>query len=270
MKKTLIMAVAALLMAGAAMAQQENPRGLYKLQKFIYDDGKEQVPPFNQYKYLTDDLSAQIELVENDVIAAFQMVNQDKHPLNYTGKVPVGEDGQGLQIYDSNKEKFTLRWYNNFAPNSAIFPFNAFISEEYSSKKGISPTMKEIIDIIGMKGKVKKSNKFTGVWKRRGMSDRVDGKGQLFEMTTMYKVYTDTKMLMLEGDLENAPTMAVVGHLWPCTFYTDRLITEGQNSCMITWINDNTFTLIWISGGYPAVEIWDRTELPELMQKTFK
>lgn len=270
MKKTIIMAVAALLMAGAAMAQQENPRGLYKLQKFIYDDGKEQVPQFNQYKYLTDDMSAQIELVENEVVAAFRMVNQDKHPLNYTGKVPVGEDGQGTQIYDSNKEKFTLRWYNNFAPNAALFPFNAFITEEYSSKKGVSETMKEIIDLMAMKAKVKKTNKFTGVWKRRGMSDRVDGKGQLFEMPTMYKIYTDTKMLMLEGDLENAPTMAVVGRLWPCTFYTDRLITEGQNSCMITWINDNTFTLIWISGGYPAVEIWDKTELPELMQNIFK
>ena len=269
MKKIILLLAVLWGTMSTVSAQQENPRGLYKLQKFVYDNKTEKTPPFNQYKLLSDEFSMQIEHIDQDGTTAFSMINQDKHPLNYTGNVPVGEDGKGIQIFNSNKEKFTLRWYNNFMPNSALFPFDTFINEEYS-KKGVAETLVGAFDIIKGNVKVKTPNKFTGVWKRRGMSDKVDGSGQLFEMPTMYKIYTDTKVMQLVGDMDNPNTLQVVGNLTPCTFYTDRLILEYHSSCLITWINDNTYSLIWISDGYPVVEIWDRAELPETLKKVFK
>ncbi len=270
MKKIILMLTVALGALGTASAQQENPRGLYKLQKFVYDDGKEQTPPFNQYKYCTDDITLQISLQETDKMAAFVMGNNDHKPMNYTGKVPVGEDGKGTQIFDSNKEKFTLRWYNTSMPNNQLFPFDAFISEIYSSKTGVSAKMKEITDMITGNAKVKKPNKFTGVWKRRGMTDKVNGTGQLFEMRPMYKIYTDNRMIIMEGEFDNPNTLHIAGNLWPFEAYTDRLLTENMNSCLITWINDNCFSLIWIAEGYPAVEIWDKAELPATFRSIFK
>lgn len=270
MKKKLLWALIAFISTAPLLAQQENPRGLYKLQKFVYDDGSEKVPPFNQYKYCTDELALQIEMHEDNYSAGFLMSRNDSQPLNYTGNMPVGEDGQGTQIFDSNKEHFTLRWYNVSMPNHSLFPFNSFISEVYSSKKGISPKLTEVIDMLGMKTKVKKPNKLTGVWKRRGITDRVDGKGQLFQATPMYKIYTDNRMLILEGEMENPYTFRMAGHLWTYEAYTDRLLKENNNSCLITWINDNTFSLIWIAESYPVLEIWDRSELPETMQTIFK
>ena len=270
MKKIILMLTIAIGAMGTAFAQQENPRGLYKLQKFVYDDGSENTPPFNQYKYCADNITMQISLQETENTAAFLMGNNDGKPLNYTGKQPVGDDGRGTQIFDSNKEHFTLRWYNNRMPNNQLFPYDAFTSEVYSSKTGISAKMKDILRMLSGTITAKKPNKFTGVWKRRGMSDKVNGTGQLFEMRPMYKIYTDNRMLIMEGEFNDAANIQIAGNLWPYEAFTDRLIKENMNSCLVTWIDDNSFSLIWITEGYPAVEIWDKVDMPEIFKNTFK
>jgi len=272
MKKILLLFILTAISSVSALAQQENPRGLFKLQKFIYDDGSEKVAPFNQYKYCTDYITLQIELVEDKArsTTGFHISNNDHKSLSYTGNVPVGEDGKGTQIFDSSKKGFTLRWYNTTMLNHQLFPYDSFISETYTAEKVMPANMQEVFNMLNGNIKAKKQNKFAGTWKRRGMTDRVDGKGQMFEAGPMYKIYADGKMLIISGRIEDPNTMAFQGNMWPYEYYTDRLIIENQSSCLITWLNDNAYSLIWVTDeGYPMVEIWDRYELSDAVKRAF-
>ena len=128
MKKQTITLMALMFSIGSMVAQTANPRGLFKLQKFVYDDGTELPANFEQYKFCGDNVTLQVYVhaVNPDGTMDFSMANVDGTPLNYTGKKPVGKDGHGTQIFDSNSEGFSLRWFNNRYLNNALFPFNRF------------------------------------------------------------------------------------------------------------------------------------------------
>ena len=55
MKRITLATLTVVLAAAATFAQKgQNPKGLYHLQQFIYEDGRQTAPNFSQYKYAAD------------------------------------------------------------------------------------------------------------------------------------------------------------------------------------------------------------------------
>ena len=267
--KVLFLSVLSLMAISVAVAQKENPRGLYKLQKFMYDDGSQKDPPFEQYKYCGDNVTLQLDVSEDIKagIANFRMFNNDRVVLNYTGNVPVGEEGKGIQIFNSTKKNFTLRWYSRYT-NHSLFPTDAFVNESYSSTQSISPLVAQAIKMLTTK-EWKSKNKMVGVWRRRGYTKNAYGTGAVFEASEMYKIYSDKNVLIISGLRDSIPFMNGNVQFWPCTYLSNTAVQEYQNTCVVYWVNDDCFTLTWFNDGVPEIEVWDRCGLPKNMQELF-
>ena len=267
--KTLIICVLSFIATSMTFAQKENPRGLYKLQKFVYDDGTEKLPPFDQYKYCGNNVTLQFSANtdESAGTASFTMINNDRVPLNYTGNVPVGEDGKGIQIFNSTKKNFTLRWYSRYE-NHSLFPNESFLNEIYSSKKGVSPLVAEAFKMLTTK-EWKSKNKMVGVWHRRGYTKSAYGNGPVSEAQEMYKIYSEKNVLILSNVMDIVQIMRGSVDFWPCTYLSQTVVQEYQHTCVIYWLNDDCFTLTWFNDGVPEIEVWDRCGLPDNMQELF-
>lgn len=276
MKRIIATLSVIMLITLCANAQKENPRGLYRLQNLTYDSTPDVVTPeFMQYKYCADFASLQIVVSEDEYgkggMTVFSMYNNDGKPLNYTGKELNGEDGKGVRIFDSNKSKFTLSWYNSDYENHMYFPLNEFIHEHYSSKKGVSKNIKRAIEVftnpIG-----KKTNKFIGVWRRRCFTSSYDitGNGYTYPGSEMYRIHTDKEMFLLYSVQNEGSYVYANCEMRPCTYYNDNATQEGSLTCLIKWIDDDCFSLTCIIDGKELQsEIWDRCGLPEGFQKIF-
>lgn len=277
MKKNLLL-LAALCGFGCMTvhAQTENPRGLYRLQTFTYGNTTDIViPSFQQYYYCTDTghmfMAAQESPVKNNgYIWLFNISNNDHgvRPLNYTGKVPVGDDGLGIEVYDSNKKKFTLRWYNKDFPNNMWFPYHAFTNEHYT-KKDIAPQMKRVMEIL-THPVGKPVNKLIGVWRRRGMlpSEDLTGNSGIYSATDMYRIHTEKEMMLLYEVHDNNGAIYADGELRECTYYGETATKEGPFDCIIKWLTDDCFSLSCIINEKTIqCEMWDRCGLPESFQQ---
>ena len=128
-------------------AQTENPQGLYRLQRFGYDGRHpDREAPFEQYKYCSPIATLTVSVLNRSGSKLnLNMGVNDKEPLLFTGQRARGEDGRGTQVYDSNKDHFTMRWYNS-TNNSTIFPPNEFIDEFYDAKKEVEDDVRKVFD----------------------------------------------------------------------------------------------------------------------------
>jgi len=268
MKRKTILSVLLMLGVISASAQTENPRGLYKLQKFFYDDGTEKPAPFEQYKYCGENAALtlfDIEETKELGTISFTIQNQDGDPLNYTGKIPVGEDGKGIQIYDSSKKGFKLRWFNNRFKNHIHFPMNSFVGETYTTK-GIIPLLSEAMMVLTTK-EWKSSHNMLGVWRRRGYTPTATGKDMVTPASEMYKIYTEKYVLCLYGVNNNNTRMAC--YFSPRLKSSFDIVYDEKGANIVHRVNDSTVTLTSIGFGQPEVEVWDRCGLPDHLQTLF-
>lgn len=271
MKKTSILLACLAMVTASTFAQSEAPRGLYKLQRLSYENGKtDRVPEMTQYKYSTDTAPMTLMVIrKNAYDYAYAMRQDEPHGYNYTGNVAVGEDGRGTRIYDSNNEQFTLKWYNTVRPNEgAVFPMNEFITEYYD-RKDIEPQMLRSIEMLEMKHQ-QPSHRFAGCWRMVGNYGMVDGERILTRPSAdLYKIYgeKDVTFLFCGGQTLNGATVFYK----PLIVKSDTCIKEGDNSeCTITWRNADTFTLKFDRGdGTIVEELWKRSGLPMAFQKLF-
>ena len=87
--------------------KKENPRGLYRLMGFSYENGTaDKEAHIEQYKYCTDSTTLQLQ-IQKDVEGEkpefwMTMLNQDQRPLNYTGRVA----DKDISIFDSSSKGF--------------------------------------------------------------------------------------------------------------------------------------------------------------------
>lgn len=260
-----------LLTSAGTFAQSENPRGLYKLQRLGYENGRpDHVPELAQYKYSAD--FAPVTLIvykKTDNDYAYSLRQDEPHPYNYTGDKAVGEDGRGTRIYDSNSEHFALKWYNTVRPHEGeIFPMNEFITEYYD-RKDIEPQMQRSILMLEQKHE-KPSHRFAGCWRMMGNYGVADGERVLMKpQIDLFKVYgeKDVTFLFCSGD---RITGAAVFYK-PLIVTSESCIKEGDgNECAITWKNDDTFTLKFDRGdGTIVEELWKRSGLPQSFQRLF-
>lgn len=262
MKKSIILGICCMMAANTTFAQTEDPKGLYRLHKLSYEDGRpDHIPEFAQYKYCTDVAPFTIMIATNTPKSFEYAIRTDEpHPYTYTGNTPVGENGRGTQIFDSDKDGFSLKWYNTVRPQEPIFPLNMFITEYYDRKK-IDERLVRSIEMFGMKHKPAK-HRFAGCWKMIGNIGTLNGKEIIVSAPIqLYKIYSEDAVNIYSGSFVS---------YWPLEVKNDNLIVESKNNCKIEWRDKDTFILSFDRGdGKIANELWIRSGLPRSVQKIF-
>lgn len=157
---------------------KEDPRGVYKLMT-ITSYGVEQYAPYDQYKICTDSVSLTLAIDQG----MFQIRDNDKVILNYTGEEKKGSNDTKTKIFDSGKDGFTLKWWSA-TQNHLYFPYNDWCIEKYKSGE-YSPAGKVIFDMLLQESISDKDNPLVGTWRVLGkMDELVRVKDQL---TAMHK-----------------------------------------------------------------------------------
>lgn len=250
--------------------KKDNPRGIYRLLRFSYENGmRDKVPHFEQYKYCSDYYTLQLQ-IEKDITDGanpefwVSMLNNDKQPLNYTGYIAERD----LSIYDSDSKGFKMRWHNDYM-NNDYFPPNQYITELYSSEYKISPKMQRVIDLLKMKTAQPGANKFYGCWRRVGILTKVDDMDMLMSgPQDLYQIFD--KDVYLHFYEVNANRMYAYCIMRPISYLSDNLLVEFDRERKVEWINDNTFKVRFDRGdGTIVTELWKRSGLPERYQQAF-
>ena len=250
--------------------KKENPRGLYKLLRFSYENGKpDKGPHIEQYKYCTDDLTLQLQIqknIEDGDKPEFwmSMLNMDRRPLNYTGNIA----SRDISIFDSDSRGFKMRWYNNIL-NNEFFPGNQYITELYSSEDKISPKIQRVIDLLKMYTAQPGENKFYGCWRRVGVLTKVDGMDMLLPgHQDLYQIFD--KDVYLHFYELSAGRMYAYCIMRPIQYKSDNLLIQHGGESKIEWVDNNTFRLLFDRGdGTIVTELWKRSGLPERYQQAF-
>ena len=250
--------------------QKENPRGLYKLLRFSYENGNpDKGPHIEQYKYCTDDITLQLQIqknIEDGDKPEFwmSMLNMDRRPLNYTGNIA----SRDISIFDSNSKGFKMRWYNDIL-NNEFFPGKQYITELYSSEDKISPKIQRVIDLLKMHTAQAGENKFYGCWRRVGILTKVDGMDMLLPgHQDLYQIFD--KDVYLHFYELSANRMYAYCIMRPIQYKSDNLLIQYGGESKIEWVDNNTFRLLFDRGdGTIVTELWKRSGLPERYQQAF-
>lgn len=262
-------------------AQTDNPSGLYRLQKIVYDDGSEKVPTFEQYKYCSYTASLLVNVYfRSDESTSIVMLNNDEEPHLYTGRHARGVDGRGNQVFDSNADHFTLRWYTGNR-SSMYFPPQSFVNEVYDSHIDVKPDIREIADMLegNYKHNPKKKTPLLGCWRCLGDEKQVGGLGltdwnawdgmDTDEPAVSYMLFDDDHVLYMSFEPDN-PRLETRGTLEPYTQKAKRLKTASGNYT-IKWLNDHVIQLTLDEDSvHPKKEVWVRTSLPYQLNRIFR
>ncbi len=260
----LMMALAAVVMVGAQA--QKQPKGLYHLNKFIYEDGREQAPGFSQYKYAADSLGLLIfyEKAHDEFHwSSVRIEIREPHPLLFTGEKAQGEDGHGTQIFNVTDEQFYFKWFNTNWPNMS--KLNEFITEVYT-KENIEGEVAKAFSLLENKIEPQ-TNKFYGFWIRLGLTENTDGTGRRMDAAPRWKVYAP-EMSMVIAPQRRVPVLAC-NTTQTVRYENDNTIFEIGHRCDIHWIDNDTHTLTYEENGRPITELWARGGLPLVWQSVF-
>lgn len=271
--KRLFLLIGVCLASVMANAQNVNPRGLFKWTKVSFDGNHPEVTPeFDQYKYCTDSISVQM-VIRRDVTTPkvdFQMsvLQNDSKPFNYTGDVPVGYDGKGSRVFDSDGKSFKFKWYNNILPRDKMFPYKEFVTEHYSVQN-LDPRIVRCFDLCKMKLKGNKNkNRLFGCWYRVGSFSKIDNMDVLIPCPDeLYKVY-DEDVYFHAYNIGGPYQIRMYFILRPVKYKGADTVEEFGEDCTIKWIDDNTYHLSYKGdNGETVTELWKRSGFPTYVQK---
>ena len=112
----------------------DGPKGLYKLNEIVQQDGKHVEADFKQYKYCLDNHSFTLSFYAPKMgihSFNFDISNSDGKTLTYTGDLSKTEN-KGIQTFATSDSTFTLRWFNDRSDfNPRLFPFQTNVDELY-------------------------------------------------------------------------------------------------------------------------------------------
>ena len=256
------------LVTAATFAQKiQHPKGLYHLQQFIYEDGRQTAPGFSQYKYAADSVGLLVMFQPSQFATRWSNMHveiRESFPLLNTGEKPQGDDGHGIQIYNVDDSQFYFKWYNEHWPNMS--KLNEFITEVYT-KEGIEREVQQAFDMLENNIDTTAS-KFYGWWVRVGATADPNGTGQRHQVPTIWKAYSP--------ELSMVVTPANNGNVLGCNttntikYENDTTIWEIGHRCDIHWLNDDCHALTFVQeNGRPLTEIWVRAGLPTKWQNVF-
>jgi hypothetical protein len=242
---------------------KENPRGLYRLVKFAYDDGSKRDAPFDQYKYSGDSIALQWN-VQKDTDKEYWAELHDNDGMEFNYSAPV--DDKKTHIYDSNDKGFKLRWYSEYIEHE-LFPYRKYVTELYSSEN-IPVSAKRVVDMLEMKTAT--GNKLYGCWHRYGAMSKVEGMDMLLIAPhELYQVF-DKEWSLQVYDLNPGMRFRAYCVLRPIVYKENNVIVQHGAECKIEWVNDNLFKLSFDRGdGTIVTELWKRSGLPRNFQRVF-
>lgn len=265
MKKTLFFLLALLLSFSAVCAEQ--PRGLYRLQRFVYADGSSRMPGFVQYKYAADSVGL---LLIGPIVSQpgrwgrARIEIREDHPLTPTGDQPQGADGHGVRIFNASAERFDFKWYNGSWPGMGHL--NEFITEEYSRER-VEPQIAQLFSVLENRFD-HTSGRFSGWWTCVETAANPDGSGPRSSSSAFWKVYSPGMSAVIRCGV-NPPVLGC-NFASDLRFEGDSVVFEGGHRCTVHWISDDCHALTFTpEGGRPTTEIWVRGGLPPLWQTVF-
>ena len=268
MKKTPLLTVLALISIMTANATPvQNPKGLYRLKQFIYENGSTRPPGFSQYKYAADSVGLLVSFrpsMRADKWSSMTVEIRETYPLTYTGEKPQGADGHGTQIFNVDDDQFLFKWYNDKFPNMSNL--NEFITEVYR-KSAMEPDVVKAFKLFEDKTD-HTAGKFYGWWVRTGAAANADGTGQRTSVPVMWKAY-GPELSMVVNILNNGNVLGC-NTTGTVRYDNDSTIYEIGHRCHIKWLSDNCHTLTFVQeNGVKLTEIWERGGLPREWQNVF-
>ena len=258
-------------------SNENDPVGLYRMQLITYEEGGSVIPDYEQYKYCSKNVTWTLKVNRtDDGMTEVLFYDNDYSVLRYTGSGPVGEDGRGFRIFNSNLEHFTLKWYNRDR-YSDLFPLNTFITEIYDAKKGVNADVRTIADILESYPTLTKANQpkqLTGCWERVGLL--LPGENGTNELTNTpvekYKLINNTNVVdLFPGTHIAFEHSNFTTRLKPLTIKSTTQILEGESNCQIEWVADNSFIFTYIdtATGNQFAEVYERSVLPKMFELVF-
>ena len=267
MKKILLTMLVALVATMASDAKTgQNPKGLYRLRQFVYEDGTTRPPSFSQYKYAADSVGLLVGYRPSRTVtqwSSMQVEIREDYPLLNTGEKPQGPDGHGTQIYNVDDNQFCFKWYNDKWPGMS--KLNEFIIEIYT-KDSMNKEVTGAFDML--ENKIDKANKFCGWWIRVGATADTNGKGKRQAVPTIWKAYSPELSMVV--NIANNGKMLGCSMTNTVKYDNDSTIWEIGHRCDIHWLNENCHTLTFVQeNGKPLTEIWVKAGLPVNWQRVF-
>ncbi len=267
MRKIFLLTVMALMAMLSVHAQvQQNPKGLYRLDRFVYENGNSKVPGFSQYKYAADSVGLLIFYTNrhnNRQWNQLQVEIRENAPLLNTGETPQGADGHGNQIFGVTDSQFSFKWYNTRWPNMSNL--NEFITEIYV-REGIEVEVNQALSML--QNKIEKQNRFSGFWVRVGVTANPDGSGERRQAPLIWKVYAPGMSMVVTP--QRNPNVIICDITGTVRYENDTTIYEIGNRCDIRWLSEDSHTLTFMQeNGTRLTELWVRGGLTDLWQGIF-
>ena len=129
-----------------------------------------------------------------------------------------------------------------------------------------SDCIQHALNVLKMK-QAEKQHLLHGTWKMRGRQLTNTATSQYW----VGRVGMDTYQVFGENAAVTAvvPTPQIVQCQYTsCSYLSENAIEMNDMTCMITWINDETISVTTLDNdGHPFVTIWDRSGLPNSIQK---
>ena len=234
----------------------DGPKGLYKLNEIVQQDGKHVEADFKQYKYCLDNNSLTMSFYSPKLgIHSFDFVvsNSDGSPLTYTGDLSKTEN-KGIQAFATSDSTFTLRWFNDRnGLDSRLFPFQTNIDELYE-KVDSADVMQKAMNLLQMKLGAK-THPLQGVWKLRGMQTKGSATSQYWVMAgrgEQYTIFGSNSAAIVVAN-PNFPRAQMQCVYTACNYLNDKTIDCDGKAMIIHWF----------------VTVWDRCGLPQNIQQVF-
>ncbi|MBQ0049853.1 MAG: energy transducer TonB [Bacteroidales bacterium] len=268
------------ILSKASFGGTENPRGLYRLQKTAFEDGRpDLITPYRQYKYCTDTNTAQIITQQSDKNEFSVLIGEPREGvLNYTGKAYEDGDTTKARIYDSNGTSFKLKWFQDEAEDVPYYPWHTYSIEYYDNSIGVEPELSHICDLLSMKYSNESKNPFIGCWRCLGMPTKMEGLEVLMlPKEDTYKVYDETNYLTLYNlDIKRIGAFAI---LKPIKYTTKNKASSKKSELSdycgliedfpseVTWLSKDCFKQSYTNeAGETITLIWKRSGLPRTIQ----
>lgn len=251
----------------------DGPKGLYKLNEIVQQDGKHVEADFKQYKYCLDNHSFTMSFYSPKLgIHSFDFVvsNSDGNPLTYTGDLSKTEN-KGIQAFATSDSTFTLRWFNDRnGLDARLFPFQTNIDELYE-KVDSADVMQKAMNLLQMKLGAK-THPLQGVWKLRGVQTKGSATSQYWVMAGRGEQYTifGSNSAAIVAANPNFPHTQMQCVYTACNYLNDKMIDCDGKAMIIHWFDDETISVTRIGDdGRPFVTVWDRCGLPQNIQQVF-
>ena len=258
MRKTLL-SLAICIISLAANAQTENPRGVYKMTTMVGRMG-EVISPFDQYKICTDSVTLMLNVYQGD---KFQIARSDKEILNYTGERPDDTEDLTTQVYDSNAEHFTLKWWG-INPGHPVFPDKGWCTEHYEAGKYSAPA-KMFFDVLMSPAVTEKnSNPFIGTWRFIGYLDELQN--TMKEVARLLAEYPESKyrngrflVLQPEKSIEIVQTRNnMIGISGTAEYNGRKSYKINRSEYPVKWLSTDLLAAPFTTDYRTDYEIWQR------------